>query len=127
MGMHETDGSDTHSSTGVELTSLDAGPRMEGSLAFKFWDVECDVLGHPILRAGGDPVIQMVITGRSPHMRHVSAPSTWKKHHWMPKRVAECISSGRNESQNSSAQASGDQSTLTEDDAPEICCLWDSS
>ena len=32
------------------------------------------------------------------------------------KKVAECISSGRNESQNSSAQASGDQSTLTEDD-----------
>ena len=34
------------------------------------------------------------------------------------KKVAECISSGRNESQNSGAQASGDwlQSTLTEDD-----------
>ena len=49
MGMHETDGSDTHTA-GAEQ---DAGPRMEGLLAFN-WHVVCDVSEHPNSQAPRD-------------------------------------------------------------------------
>ena len=52
MGMQETDGSITHSSTAAEVISLDAGLRVEGLPDVTLWDVVTDFVEHLSVHQG---------------------------------------------------------------------------